>query len=161
MNDQENLSRALQIKLSLGVIALSLPHLGYLPISLAVGMVLLWIWRMGVSLERLPAPGRWLLLLVTLGSCIYVVGHYGGVLGRDAGVALLTLMLALKLLEMRTIRDGYLTILLSFFLSISHFLFSQEIPVVLYVFAVTAYLLILLKALEFPDPESGTAGDWA
>ena len=52
--------------------------------------------------------------------------------GREPGVTLLIVMAALKLLEMRTQREVTLSIYLGFFLVLTNFLFSQTIPLGLY-----------------------------
>ncbi len=57
---------------------------------------------------------------------------HGRLFGRDAGVTLLILMIALKLLEMRTQREVLLAINLGFFLVMTNFLFSQSIPLGIY-----------------------------
>ena len=48
-------------------------------------------------------------------------------LRRDASVALLALMMALKCLELRTLRDATVAICLGYFLIITNFLYSQTI----------------------------------
>ena len=60
---------------------------------------------------------------------------YQRIFGREAGVTLLVLMAALKLLEMRSQRDVVLSIYLGFFLVMTNFLFSQTIPMGLYMLA--------------------------
>ena len=61
----------------------------------------------------------------TLGG-IYI--SYGRILGRDSGIALLVVMLALKLMEMATLRDAMVLIFIGYFLVITNFLYSQTIP---------------------------------
>jgi len=60
-------------------------------------------------------------------------------------VALLVVMLALKLLETRVLRDGILLIFLGYFLVITNFLYSQTIPTALYmlvcVWVITATMI--------------------
>jgi hypothetical protein len=53
---------------------------------------------------------------------------YGTLFGRDAGVALLVVMLTLKLLEMASLRDAMIVIFLSYFVVLTNFLYSQTIP---------------------------------
>ena len=61
--------------------------------------------------------------------------QYGRIFGREAGVSLLIVMAALKLLEMRTQREVMLSIYLGFFLVLTNFLYSQTIPLGLYMLA--------------------------
>ncbi|HET9472053.1 MAG TPA: DUF3488 domain-containing protein, partial [Usitatibacter sp.] len=58
--------------------------------------------------------------------------QYGRITGREGGVTLLVVMAALKLLEMRTQREVTLAIYLGFFLVLTNFLFSQAIPLGVY-----------------------------
>jgi transglutaminase-like putative cysteine protease len=68
---------------------------------------------------------------IALVAFIGVQVSFGRVVGREA-VALLILMAALKLLEMKSQRDVILCIYLGFFLVMTNFLFSQSIPLGLY-----------------------------
>lgn len=93
------------------------------------GAVALRLW---IAMRARRAPPRWLLVLVTLGAVGAVLVTYGRLLGRDSGTALLVLMAAMKLLEMRTDREVTLAIHLGFILVMTNFLFSQTIPMGLY-----------------------------
>lgn len=70
---------------------------------------------------------------------------YRTIFGRDAGVALLVALSGLKLLEMTNPRDALLVCFLGYFLIITNFLYSQTIPIALYmsvvVFVTTATLI--------------------
>jgi transglutaminase-like putative cysteine protease len=56
-------------------------------------------------------------------------------------VALLTAMAACKLLESRALRDGVVLVFLGYLLVMSNLLFSQDIPMVAYLFAVVVVML--------------------
>jgi hypothetical protein len=49
------------------------------------------------------------------------------VLGRDAGVAMLVLLVAFKMLEMHARRDLFVVVFLCFFLVLTNFFYSQSI----------------------------------
>src|SRR6476620_7658339 len=66
------------------------------------------------------------------------------ILGRDAGVTLLVVLLALKTLELRARRDIFVVCFLGFFTMLTNFFFSQSLPVAL---AMLVALLGLLTAL--------------
>ncbi|MBK1690574.1 transglutaminase TgpA family protein [Ectothiorhodospira mobilis] len=104
-------------------------------------------WRLLVQTGRAPAPGRWLLGGLTLAATGLVLARYGTLAGRDPGVALLVLMTGLKFLETRRFRDAMLVVFLGYFVVITNFFYSQEIPLALYmvlaVFATTAALVRL------------------
>ena len=89
-------------------------------------------WRLYLARSSLPLPNRPVVLAVVIAAIASLYLHYGTFLGRDAGVALLVIMLALKLLEVKTERDGMLLVLLSYFLVITNFLYSQTIPAAVY-----------------------------
>src|SRR5215212_4643056 len=118
---------------SLGLVAL--PHTQRLPWWLNLLLVTLLTWRIYLARMRLPLPHRSLVLFVVIAATGGVYLHYETVFGRDAGVALLVIMLALKLLEMRTARDAMLLIFLAYFLVITNFLYSQTIATALYMLA--------------------------
>jgi transglutaminase-like putative cysteine protease len=83
---------------------------------------------------KVPRP---LVFAATLAGTTGVFLKYGTLLGRNAGVALLVVMLALKLLELRRLRDVLLMIFLNFFLVITNFLFTQTPLIALYMIAAT------------------------
>ena len=78
-----------------------------------------------------------LVFAATLAGAAGVFLKYGTLLGRNAGVALLVVMLALKLLELRRLRDIQLMIFLNYFLVITNFLFTQTPLIALYMIAAT------------------------
>src|SRR5262245_21196616 len=80
-------------------------------------------------------PPRWVVDLLTIGAVVATILSFGRLLGRDAGVGLLIVMAAMKLLEMRNERDVVLAIYLGFFLVMTNFLFSQSIPLGIYLLA--------------------------
>jgi transglutaminase-like putative cysteine protease len=108
------------------------PHLGHLPLWVGPLCLGLGLWRTAVERGRARLPGRPLLVALTLACTIALLAEFRTLLGRDAGVALLTAMTALKLMEMKSPRDTMTVIFLAYFLVIAAFLYSQEIPMVLY-----------------------------
>jgi transglutaminase-like putative cysteine protease len=72
--------------------------------------------------------------------------HYDTLLGKNAGVALLVVMLLLKLLEVRNARDVRLVVFLCYFLVITNFLFSQSLAMAVYMFAATLVITAALAA---------------
>ncbi len=88
-------------------------------------------WRVLGEFRWLPLPDRqhialWILkqvLAVAAFIAIYI--SYQGQLGRDAGVALLTALLGLKMLELQYERDFYVVMFLGYFLVVTNFFYSQ------------------------------------
>ncbi|MCG6863219.1 MAG: DUF3488 and transglutaminase-like domain-containing protein [Chromatiaceae bacterium] len=103
--------------------------------------------------QRWPAlsPGRWILLPLTLAGIAGVFGSYQTFVGRDAGTALLTTMLVLKLLEIRRLRDVRVETVLFGFLLVSQFLFDQSPQRALYL-----TLLLLLDIALMADLSART-----
>ncbi len=105
------------------------PHLSRLPIWCAVltGGVLLW--RTRLALINAPLPGRWV-LLATLGvATVLTLWSFRTLLGKEPGVTMAVVLMALKTLELRARRDAFVVFFLGFFLILTHFLYSQSIGV--------------------------------
>ena len=121
-----------------------LPQLGNLPLwcsGLAAGVL---AWRGWLAIKARPLPGTWWLLGllgVTLGATLFT---HRTLLGRDAGVTLIVVLLALKTLELRARRDAFVIFFLGFFTMLTNFFFSQSL---LTAAAMLIALLGLLTAL--------------
>ncbi|MBF8269005.1 MAG: hypothetical protein HW386_714 [Gammaproteobacteria bacterium] len=115
-----------------------LPHSARIPVWITLGFFLLCLWKL--LFER-PRPGlRFLGRLVKLAIAVLIVSGtlitYGTLVGRDAGIALLILLLGMKFLETGNQRDYYITSYIGMFLLLTNFLYSQSIPAALYMFIV-------------------------
>lgn len=114
----------------LGVIAWTvLPHAGHLPAwcSLLTGVVLLW--RTHLAFTNAPLPGRWLPIAVLAVAIVLTLVSFRTLLGKEPGVTLLVVLMALKTLELRARRDAFVVFFLGFFLVLTHFFYSQSIVV--------------------------------
>jgi transglutaminase-like putative cysteine protease len=111
------------------------PHLLRLPYWVATFFLVVVAWRAWISWAALRSPPRWFMWGVTIAATYGCFLTYGRIFGREAGVTLLIIMAALKLLEIRNQRDVILSIYLGFFLVMTNFLFSQTIPLGLYMLA--------------------------
>lgn len=116
------------------------PHLLRLPAWETASVLLLIVWRAVASARQWPLPPQILKLALALAALAAVYSSFGRVSGQNAGVALLVLMLALKLTEMRSRRDVIVVVFILYFLLLTHFLFSQEIWTI-------AYLLLSAAAI--------------
>ena len=112
------------------------PHLGHVPLWAGPLCLALGLWRLAIARGKTKLPNKWLLFGITAAVTAGIFGHFDTLLGRDAGVTLLVIMIALKLLEMQSQRDTLVVIFLSYFLVITGFLYSQSIPMALYLFVV-------------------------
>ncbi|MGH8647895.1 MAG: DUF3488 domain-containing protein, partial [Burkholderiales bacterium] len=142
-----------ELCLLLALTMVAAPHTPHLPGWAIALMATLIAWRAYVGYARLALPNRWLLLLVALASTAGVFFSYRTILGRDAGVALLVVMLGLKLLETRSLRDAMLLSFLGYFLVITHFLYSQTIGTALYMLACTVFITATMVGLNYAQAE--------
>lgn len=104
-----------------------IPHLFLQPVWISSVAVLIVAWA-GLRMEggvntRLP---RSVLTALGLTAGVVILASFGTVFGKGAGVALLTLLLSLKLLESRTRRDAHVFVLLCYFLQLALFLDTQS-----------------------------------
>jgi transglutaminase-like putative cysteine protease len=129
-----------------------LPHGLHLPIQLNLYLLLLFLWRFASLHYPRLQPGRWILVLATLGGVILVFNQFHTVIGRDAGVALLAVMMMLKSLEVRKRRDLYITVFISYFVIITHFLFDQSMAIALYLILIMVCLSTLLVEINRVKP---------
>ena len=109
------------------------PHLLRLPLWLTGIWLLAVGWRMSLGVQGRPKPALLIRLLSTLAAGVALYLHFGTILGRDAGSALLVMMAGLKLLELKQRRDATLIVLLCYLLLAIQFMFSQGILTALYV----------------------------
>jgi transglutaminase-like putative cysteine protease len=104
------------------------PHALWLPWWVDATTATLLIWRVALAVRSRALPARWLLLVLTLAGVIGVFFSYRTIMGRDAGVTLLVLLLFLKLMETRARRDVFVVAFLVYFVALSNFFYSQSIP---------------------------------
>ena len=128
--------------------ALMAPHAANLnPLILAFFFTTV-LWRL-VALRRPELmPGRWLLFLLMIGALALVISSTDITDGRLAGTALLSVMLGLKLLELRARRDIHITIFLGFFLVLTQFLYNQSLWLAAYLFGGVIGLMSLQVGLN-------------
>jgi len=105
-----------------------LPLLPWLPGWLIAAALAGLVWHAWRVRRGARLPSRWLLAIFAVAACAGVHWQYHRLFGRDPGLALLAIFLSLKLLEMRSQRDGMTVVLLSFFLLLAGFFFDQRIP---------------------------------
>ena len=139
--------------------AVVLPHAGHLPLwaSVITGVILGWrallAWR-GDSL-----PGRWVLVSVLLLSAGLTWWSHRSLLGREAGVTLLVMLMSMKMLELRARRDAFVVFFLGFFLVLTHFLYSQSLLTAAWMLLSVWALLsaVVLAQMPVGQPSLGLA----
>jgi transglutaminase-like putative cysteine protease len=103
------------------------PHFPHLPLWVSGMVVLSLSWRCLQNLGWVGEVPKWILIPMVIAGGVGVFAEYWTVVGRDAGLALLTVMSSFKFLESRRHRDLLILVFLCYFLIATHFLFSQSI----------------------------------
>lgn len=132
-------------------IAALAPLVQYLPSWLSAATATGMAWRAWLTWRNGRLPPRWLLFLLVVAGCIAVAWSYRSFFGRNPGLALLVIFLALKLLELRSVRDGISVILLACFLLMSGFFFNQSMAAAALTVAALVVVIAALIALQ-PGP---------
>lgn len=132
------------------LVLVTAPHALHLPWWESLAVAGLLVWRALASARQWSLPPQPLKLALAIAAFAAVYAVYGRVTGQNAGIALLVLMLALKLTEMRSRRDVMVVVFLMYFLLVTHFLYSQELWTVLYLFASSVAITAVLIDAHHP-----------
>jgi protein-glutamine gamma-glutamyltransferase len=134
MNIKPNqLSNSSLVWLMISLTLAALPHFSYQPLWVSSIFLAMIGWRAMAIKYHWPLPNRQyksliaLQLLIALATGFLLFNSYGNLIGRDAGTALLIVMLGLKVIEIHNERDYYLSCFLGYFLVVTNFLYSQSI----------------------------------
>ena len=104
-----------------------LPHLNHLPWWCGALTAVVLFWRGYLAATGGALPGRWTVIgLLVIGTSL-TLWTERTLLGKEAGVTLLVLLMGLKTLELRARRDALVVFFLGFFLVLTHCLYSQSL----------------------------------
>jgi hypothetical protein len=106
-----------------------LPHASHLPEWCIAMTAIVLLWRGRLALVGGALPGRWVLVAVLVVALGLTFLSYRTLLGKEPGVTLAVALMALKTLELRARRDAFVVFFLGFFIILTHFLYSQSLPV--------------------------------
>ncbi|MFZ3129255.1 MAG: DUF3488 and transglutaminase-like domain-containing protein, partial [Rhodoferax sp.] len=120
------------------------PQVNNLPVWCSAMAAVVLLWRGYIAVRGDSLPSRWWLTGLLVLATAATFASYRTLLGRDAGVTFIVVLLALKTLEMRARRDAFVIFFLGFFTLLSQFFFSQSL---LTAAAMLVGLLGLLTAL--------------
>jgi len=153
---QPQVSSAARDRRDVGIVLVAVliavaPHFWHLPWWSTSLICLLWFWRAWLAIARRPPPGRIAMvpLLATATALVWL--QHGSVIGHEAGVNLLVLLIALKLLELRGRRDLNLVVFLAFFVQITLFLYDQSLLVALLTICTTLLLFFVLLSINLAE----------
>ena len=124
------------------------PQIVRMPLTLVAITLFPLLWRIAAERfdwKELPALVRH---AATGAALLTLFFSYGNVTGRRAAVSLLTVMLAMKLIESYRIRDARLIVSFSLFLCATQFLFSQNILMPVYGAVSVMIALVALTQLH-------------
>ena len=144
------MSKSLTYGLLLSILMVIAPHADHLPpwvSGLCAGLLL---WRTWLTYTGKPLPKRWLLMLITVAGTAGIVLTFHTLFGREAGVTLLMMLAALKLMELRDTRDAMVLVYLACFIIITNFFYSQSIPTALYLLATMMVIVTTWIHLQAP-----------
>jgi transglutaminase-like putative cysteine protease len=120
-----------------------LPHVNNLTLAITIYLFLaLGLRLLSLKIPQIQ-PNKLTLFALTAIGIYLTYNQHQTLIGKDAGISLLSIMLVLKTLEVRKRRDLYITVFISYFVIITQFIFSQTIS--LFVFQLV--LLITLTSL--------------
>jgi protein-glutamine gamma-glutamyltransferase len=103
------------------------PHLLHLPLWCTLLTLGLLGWRGWLAWRAGALPNRWLISAILLLAAALTFWSQRTLLGKEAGVTLLVVLMSLKTLELRARRDALVVFFLGFFLVLTHFLYSQSL----------------------------------
>lgn len=126
-----------------------LPHLPLLDWWITGSCAFLILWRAWLTLTGRRLPPAWLLIPISLALMGGIFLTYRGFFVREAGVAMVVLLLSCKLLEMHARRDVFVVIFLSFFLLLTSFFYSQSMASAALALLATLALLTTLQSFQY------------
>jgi transglutaminase-like putative cysteine protease len=126
------------------------PFWGHLPFWCVTLTAVVLVWRALLALSNGPLPGRWKVMAVLVVAVGLTAWSERTLLGREAGVMMLVVLVALKTLELRARRDAMVVFFLGFFLVLTHCLYSQSLLIALSMLVSTWGLLTALVLANMP-----------
>ena len=100
------------------------PHLPWWCSALAFAVL---VWRGHLALTTKALPSAWWRLGLLALSMVATLISFKTLLGRDAGVTMLAVLLTLKTLELRARRDAFVVFFLGFFCMLANFFYTQSL----------------------------------
>ena len=139
------------------------PHVSHLPLWCSLLTLVVLLWRTRLALANATLPNRWVLIAVLLLATGLTLWSHQTLLGKEPGVTMVVVLMALKTLELRARRDAFVVFFLGFFIVLTHFLYSQSLLVALAMLGSVWGLLTALVLVHMPvgQPSLRQAGTLA
>lgn len=131
--------------------AVILPHIFRIPVWVSILCFSVGIWGYYAVTGKWKYPNRIILLLLVISAISAVAYDYKTLIGQDAGVSLLLIMMSMKLLEIKKHQDVLLFVFLGYFIVVTNFLFTQSIGMAVYMLIVSIGLTSTLVMLSRHD----------
>ncbi|MFG6466649.1 transglutaminase TgpA family protein [Roseateles sp. BYS87W] len=135
------------------ITAVIAPHAEHLPwwsTAITSGVLL---WRAVLAARQSPLPSRWWLVAIVVLYCGLTWLSFRTLIGREAGVTLLVMLMALKTMELRARRDAFVVFFLGFFLVLTQFLYSQALLMAVWSLVALWGLLAAVVLAQMPSTE--------
>ena len=129
------------------------PHALELPVWCTGAIVALIAWRAWLTWGGRRLPNRWIPVALTCVAGIAVWLQFRTIFGKDAGVAYVTLLLGLKLMEMRARRDIFVVIFLCLFVMLTSLFESQTMMMAGMLVVGMWMLMTALVSVHFAEHE--------
>jgi len=131
-----------------------MPHVSRIPFWLSMVFIAAMAWRWVVIHRGWSNPHRLIRLVFTLMLVVAVFKEFGTLLGREAGTGMIVGLAGLKFLELRTLRDYMMTILIFYMLIGINFLFDQALIDGAYLAVTVFFTTATLVRLNLPTTEN-------
>jgi transglutaminase-like putative cysteine protease len=126
------------------------PHLLHLPWWCGLLTLSVLAWRGVLALRSGALPSRWLVAGLLMLAAGLTWSQERTLLGKEAGITMLVVLVSLKTLELRARRDALVVFFLGFFLVLTHFLYSQALLTGLWLLGAVWGLLTALTLAHMP-----------
>ena len=133
------------------IVIFLIPHI---PAWAITGCFIVASWRYYLEVKKKPLPSRNLRLVLTVVAFMAIYIHYGAFLGRDPGITALVLLSALKLIELKSIRDFLMMVFLCFFLVLGVCLYNQSVLTLALLVTMVVGLTSIALRVNHPDRSS-------
>ncbi|MCW8932134.1 MAG: DUF3488 and transglutaminase-like domain-containing protein [Gammaproteobacteria bacterium] len=127
------------------------PHLSSVSVSFFLYIIFVLLWFTLHTLGIIPRPGKFIQFILLLISLVILIMNYGITFSQQASLSLLSMMICLKLLEIKNEQDRrniFVILFLSYFILVIYFLHSQDLILTLFILINIILLTLMLSAFN-------------